>query len=238
MKVTTDQKNYTNNMLSTLIYYGRKQISVRWGAAQTGKDLLILLKKSRIPMITLTIGLLLGILLPAYISPLLAAHTNITPFPSIIAEFSPAMQPALNNVPIKTAKVASAMAQTIQDVPLKDVDILVNPAFSNYSTDFQTELLTHEYLHILQAEDTAIDIREFHQAVQIWFNDFSSGLPVSNGNYAKYYLYFELYSSGRYTLADYPVEEYAYIGTMLADGRQSDVPENLQAYYKGILNGE
>jgi len=44
----------------------------------------------------------------------------------------------------------------------------------------------------------------------------------SNGNYAKYYLYFELYSSGRYTLADYPVEEYAYIGTMLqTDGNRT-----------------
>jgi hypothetical protein len=36
----------------------------------------------------------------------------------------------------------------------------------------------------------------------------------------------------------YPQEEYAYIGTMISDGRQADVPANTQAYYKGILNCE
>jgi hypothetical protein len=93
----------------------------------------------------------------------------------------------------------------------------------------------------LQAEDPAINIQAFHQAVQLWFNDFNSGMPTPSGsgsNYTKYYLYFELYSSGRYTLSDYPREEYAYIGTMLAEGRQTDVPANIQAYYTGILNGE
>jgi len=59
-----------------------------------------------------------------------------------------------------------------------------------------------------------------------------------NSDYTKYYLYFELCSSGRYTFSDYPREEYAYIGTMLLDGRQADIPANIQAYYKGILNCE
>jgi hypothetical protein len=133
------------------------------------------------------------------------------------------------------------MAQTTEYVAPKNVDILVNPAFPTYSLLFQTELLTHEYLHILQAEDPNIDIDAFHQAVQLWFNNFNSGLPVSSGpdcNYTKYYLYFELYISGRYTLADHSREEYAYIGMMLADGRQADVPANIQAYYQGILNCE
>jgi hypothetical protein len=96
-------------------------------------------------------------------------------------------------------------------------------------------------LHILQAEDAAINIQAFHQAVQLWFNNFSSGMPVPSGldnNYTKYYLYFELYSSGRYALSDYLREEYAYIGTMLAEGRQADVPANIQGYYTGILNSE
>jgi hypothetical protein len=236
--MTTDRKNYLNKMFLPHVYRGGTRISVSWGAAQTKKDLLSLLKKSRIPVITLVIGLVAGIFLPAYISPLLAAHTSITPIPSVIAEFSPSAQAVLDNVPIKTAQVVSAVAQTSQDVPLNKVDILVNPVFPSYSLDFQTELMTHEYLHILQAENTAIDIQVFHSDVQLWFNDFSSGLPVPDGNYTKYYLYYELYSSGRYTRADYPVEEYAYIGTMLTEGRQSDVPANIQAYYKGILNGE
>ncbi len=236
--MTTDQMNSINKMSLPHVSHGGKRISFNWGAAQTRRDLLSLLKKSRIPAITMLIGLLAGIFLPAYISPILAAHINIAPIPSIIDQFSPDAQQVLNNVPIKTAKVVSAVAQTSLDVPLKNIDILVNPVFPSYSLNFQTELMTHEYLHILQAEDKAIDIQVFHGAVQLWFNDFSSGLPLSDANYTKYYLYYELYNSGRYTKADYPVEEYAYIGTMLTEGRQSDVPANIQAFYKGILNGE
>lgn len=203
--------------------------------------LTVIIRNIRIPLVTLAAGTLLGILLPAYISPMMVKHIKIAPIQSIISEFCPNQQQKLETIPIKTGDVVSAMAQTTQYVSLEKVDILVNPAFPTYALSFQTELLTHEYLHILQAEDPMIDIMAFHQAVQIWFNNFSSGLPVPSGpgcNYTKYYLYFELYNSGRYTLADYPREEYAYIGTMLANGRQGDVPANIQAYYKGILNGE
>jgi hypothetical protein len=87
----------------------------------------------------------------------------------------------------------------------------------------------------------AINIQAFHQAVQLWFNNFNSGMPIPSGfncNYNKYYLSFELYSSGRYNLSDYPKEEYAYIGTMLSEGRQADVPANIRAYYTGILKSE
>jgi len=201
----------------------------------------VIIRKARIPLVTLAAGILLGVLLSAFISPMLAAHVKIAPVQSIISEFCPNQQLILEDVPIKSGDVVSAVAQTTQYVSRKNVDILVNPAFSTYALSFQTELLTHEYLHILQAEDTSINIIAFHQAVQLWFNIFNSGLPVPSGtncNYTKYYLYFELYNSGRYTLADYPKEEYAYIGTMLAEGRQADVPANIQAYYKGILNCE
>ncbi|MGB8263420.1 MAG: hypothetical protein WCF70_05935, partial [Dehalococcoidales bacterium] len=211
-------------------------------AAHPAKNkITVIIRKARIPLVTLAAGILLGVLLPAYISPMLAAHVKIAPVQSIISEFCPNQQLILEDVPIKTGDVVSAVAQTTQYVSRKNVDILVNPAFSTYALSFQTELLTHEYLHILQAEDTSINIIAFHQAVQLWFNNFNSGLPVPSGtncNYTKYYLYFELYNSGRYTLADYPKEEYAYIGTMLAEGRQADVPANIQAYYKGILNCE
>jgi len=200
-----------------------------------------ILKKVRIPFVTLTVGIILGVSLPAYLSPMLVPHSRIKPIHSVISEFCPSVQSNLANVPIKTASVVSAMPQTTNFVRRSNVDILVNPAFSTYSLSFQTELLTHEYLHILQAEDPAINIQAFHQAVQLWFNNFSSGMPVPSGldnNYTKYYLYFELYSSGRYALSDYPREEYAYIGTMLAEGRQADVPANIQGYYTGILNSE
>ncbi len=196
------------------------------------------LLKVRLPLATLAIGILVVLFLTAYVSPKLNSQAKIRPIQSVIAEFCPNQKSNLENVPIKTGNVTSAVAQTTQVVPLKDVDVVVNHAFNTYSLDFQTELMTHEYLHILQAEDPAIDIQAFHQAVQLWFNDFSSGLPVPTGNYTKYYVYYELYSSGRYTLSDYPREEYAYIGTMLAEGRQADVPENIQVFYKGILNCE
>jgi len=207
----------------------------------TKNKISVIIRKARIPLVTLAAGILLGIFLPAYISPMLVGHEKIAPIQSIISEFCPNQQLILEEVPIKTGDVVSAMAQTTQYVSPKNVDILVNPAFPTYALSFQTELLTHEYLHILQAEDTNIDINAFHQAVQLWFNNFNSGLPVPSGtdcNYTKYYLYFELYNSGRYTLADYPREEYAYIGTMLAEGRQADVPANIQAFYNGILNCE
>lgn len=198
-------------------------------------------KRARIPFVTLAAGVVLGVLLPAYISPIFVVHSRIEPMQSVINEFCPDVQSNIANVPIKTGSVVSAMVEASNFVRGSNVEILVNPGFSNYSLAFQTELMTHEYLHVLQAEDTAIDIQAFHQAVQLWFNDFSSGVPTPSGtgsNYTKYYLYFELYSSGRYTLADYPREEYAYIGTMLTEGRQTDVPANIQAYYTGILNGE
>jgi hypothetical protein len=195
-----------------------------------------ILLKIRLPLTTMAIGILVGVFLTAYISPIMETRNKIVPIQSVITQFCPSEQSNLENVPIKTGNVVSAMAQTTQVVPLNDVDIVVSHAFTTYSLDFQTELMTHEYLHILQAEDTAIDIQAFHQAVQLWFNDFNSGLPVPTDNYTKYYVYYELYSSGRYTLSDFPREEYAYIGTMLAEGRLTDVPENIQAYYRGILN--
>ena len=145
-------------------------------------------------------------------------------------------QPTLENVPIKTGYVASATAQTVEFVPLKDVDILVNPAFPTYSLSFQTELMTHEYLHILQAEDSAINIQAFHQAVQLWFNNSIYGLPVPSSNYTKYYVDFELYSSGRYTLSDYPREEYAYIGTMLEEGNKRMFLQIFRHITKGFSN--
>ncbi len=219
---------------------GNGKLGLYYGATHPKKKkLTVIIRKIRIPLITLVTGILVGVLLLAYISPILVTYVKIAPIQSVISEFCPNQQLILEEIPVKTGAVVSAMAQTSEYVSPKNVDILVNPASPTYALSFQTELLTHEYLHILQAEDRNIDINAFHQAVQLWFNNFNSGLPVPAGqgcNYTKYYLYFELYNSGRYTLADYPREEYAYIGTMLADGRQAEVPVNIQAYYEGILN--
>jgi hypothetical protein len=212
--------------------------SVKGDSCRKHGDLYTLLLKARLPLAAMVLGILMGLFLPAYIPSGIIAHEKIAPVQSVITEFSPDLQTALENIPIKTGNTVSAMARTVQFVPLKDVDIIVNPAFESYSASFQKELLTHEYLHIVQAEDSAIDIQAFHQAVQLWFNNFSSGLPVPAGNYTKYYLYFELYSAPRYSISDYPIEEYAYIGTMLAFGRQADIPANIRAYYRGILNGQ
>jgi len=164
----------------------------------------------------------------------------IQPIPSVILNFNSESQSRLRNVPIWTNPfVTSTIAQTVAVVPLSKVKILVSTWFPRYALTFQTELLVHEYLHVLQAEDKNIDIQAFHRAVQVWFNDMASGLPTTTGNYTKYYLTFNLYGNPkRYKEDAYPEEEYAYIGTMLSRGgkRLDEIPANIKAYYKGILN--
>ena len=182
--------------------------------------------KYRIAGITLIVGFVFGWLLSAFVYP------SIIPTQSIIQEFTPQSQVILEQTPIiKCRNVMSGEA-----ILSPFVKVLVSPYYPTFSDKFKAELMTHEYLHILQARDKSIDIQEFHQAVQLWFNDFSQGLPTTRGNYTKFYLWFDLYNSGRYNIKDYPVEEYAYIGTMLSRGRTHDIPANIQAYYKGILN--
>ena len=184
--------------------------------------------KYKIALITLIVGMVCGWVLSAFI------FTSIKPTLSILDNFTPQAQDIITKTPIiKNYAVISG-----ESILQPFVKVLVSPYFPAFSDKFKTELLTHEYLHILQAEDKSINIQEFHETVQLWFNDFSQGLPTPSGNYTKYYLWFDLYKSERYNVKDYPREEFAYIGTMLAKGRQSDIPANIQAYYKGILNNE
>jgi hypothetical protein len=163
---------------------------------------------------------------------------KISPVVVAIANFVIEKQDRLRSIPIWTNPfIQSAESETVNDVPLSEVRIYVNPSFPTFSIPFQNELITHEYLHVLQAEDKDIDINKFHEIVKVWFDDPLQGLPTPDGNYTKYYLLHDLYGSGRYKIGDYPIEEYAYIGTMISNfgGRSFDVPENIRIYYVGIL---
>jgi hypothetical protein len=172
-------------------------------------------------------------------------NKQIQPIESVIDSFNPESQVRLRNVPIWTSPfVQTAMAQTVVQVPLSKVMMRVNPKFPTFSLNFQTELYTHEYLHILQAEKKSIDILAFHNDMQTWFNDPASGLPTNKtgGNYVKYYVWYDLYTSKntngtpRYKVSDYPIEEFAYIGTQLIYWKRLIlVPANIQLYYKGIM---
>ena len=184
--------------------------------------------KYRIAGIALIVGLVFGWVLSAFVYP------SIIPTQSVIQEFTPQAQAVLEQTKI----IANYNVMSGEAILYPFVKVLASPYYSTFSDAFKTELMTHEYLHILQARDKSIDIKAFHQSVQLWFSDFSQGLPTTRGNYTKYYLWYDLYNSGRYALSDYPREEFAYIGTMLAKGRQADVPADIQAYYKGILNNE
>lgn len=162
-------------------------------------------------------------------------NKQIDPIESVILNFAPLVQKRLRNIPIWTSPfVKTAMAQTVKQVPFDKVKIRVNPKFSNYSESFKAELLTHEYLHCLQAE-IDIGIEAFHRDVQTWY----ISRPPTEYNYIAHTLEFQIYNSGRYKLKDYPIEEYAYIGTVLTWGgaRLKELPESIKAYYSNILKG-
>jgi hypothetical protein len=65
-------------------------LDIHQGVTQPKKNKLkVIIRKVRIPLVTLAAGILLGILLPSYISPMLVPHVKVAPIQSIISEFCP-----------------------------------------------------------------------------------------------------------------------------------------------------
>ena len=78
-----------NQLYTFQIYHGRTIESTKIEPNQVKSRLLKILLKARLPFATLTIGVLLGVFLPAYISPIIITQVKIAPIQSVIAEFSP-----------------------------------------------------------------------------------------------------------------------------------------------------
>ena len=160
--------------------------------------------------------------------------------------------------------------RTVADSPFMDTYLGrgMTPDDSVFSRSFKRELLTHEFLHMVE-DHYRLDMSAFFAMVKEWYLDPEYGRPnavgTSEGRYPdqnrmKYLLWFNLYDqkgdlesdtrwhdmgySERYADTTPGVEEFAYIGTRLADEIDSsthastimELPENIKTYYQGILN--
>ena len=154
--------------------------------------------------------------------------------------FAPERQARLNALPIvPDPSVMTGMAQTTRFVAPEAVNIRISTKWMTFRFDFRVNLLIHEILHILEAE-SGLDIGAFYKDVQEWFNNnLDSGWPTPDSNYVKYTLKFQLYSGTQpqYAQTKPGVEEFAYIGTLLAlDSKyRAEVSPAVLKYYGGIL---
>jgi hypothetical protein len=145
----------------------------------------------------------------------------------------------LETIPIQTRyDIQSSMALTCLNVPANQVQILVSTEFSTFSQSFQNDLLLHEYLNIIGAKQ--VNLAQFNTELQAWYIDPTYGTNSCDSNYFKYTLYYNLYQSNgiQESQSDKMIDQYAFVGVTLNDYPQlaSQLPVNLQAYYKGVLN--
>jgi hypothetical protein len=163
--------------------------------------------------------------------------TLITPIMSVIKQFNQSLQPYLETIPIQTRNdIRTSMALTVLNVHLSQVKILVNPNFLTFSKDFQEQLLTHEYLNILGAEKINLD--DFNDDLQEWYNNPNYGEPTPESNYFKYTLYFNLYSRNPWqSPLNEKIDQFAFVGDVLNGYPylSSQITPTLQVYYHGIL---
>ena len=206
------------------------------------------MKRVLIALGILITGILIGVAIPVYAVPLFQTvqkstqpQLTIQPVQSVIDEFNPSLQPMLETIPIQTRyDIRSSMALTCLDVPANQVQILVSPDFSTFSQAFQNDLLLHEYLNIIGAKQ--VNLSQFNTDLQAWYNDPTYGTNSCGDNYFKYTLSYNLYnapSNGIHeSTLDEKIDQYAFIGVTLNDEPQlaSQLPSNIQAYYKGVLN--
>ena len=206
------------------------------------------MKRVLIALGILITGILIGVAIPVYAVPLFQTvqkstqpQLTIQPVQSVIDEFNPSLQPMLETIPIQTRyDIRSSMALTCLDVPANQVQILVSPDFSTFSQAYQNDLLLHEYLNIIGAK--YINLTQFNTDLQAWYNDPTYGTNSCGDNYFKYILSYNLYnapSNGIHeSTLDEKIDQYAFIGETLNDEPQlaSQLPSNIQAYYKGVLN--
>ena len=204
------------------------------------------MKRVLIALGILITGILIGVAIPVYAVPLFQTvqkstqpQLTIQPVQSVIDEFNSSLQPMLETIPIQTRyDIRSSMALTCLDVPANQVKILVSPDFSTFSQAFQNDLLLHEYLNIIGAK--YINLTQFNENLQTWYNDLNYGTNSCDSNYFKYTLYYNLYQPDgiQESQSNKMIDQYAFIGETLNDNPQlvSQLPSNIQAYYKGVLN--
>ncbi len=169
-----------------------------------------------------------------------------TSAPDVSAYFSPVSNGQLKEIPIyKSRRVLTAMTYNSTYVPHGYEFVAVNANWGNpdlFPEIFQTSLMVHEYLHILEPL-FGIDLPAFASTVRDWYLDPATGDPhpvrSEGGNYVKYTLRYNLYDEGT---RHYPedrvlgVEEFAYIGEAIAWGEGHYLPESIIDYYDGILS--
>ena len=206
------------------------------------------MKRVLIALGILITGILIGVAIPVYAVPLFQTvqkstqpQLTIQPVQSVIDEFNPSLQPMLETITISTRyDIQSSMALTCLNVPANQVQILVSPEFSTFSQSYQNDLLLHEYLNIIGAKQ--VNLSQFNTDLQAWYNDPTYGTNSCGDNYFKYTLSYNLYnapSNGIHeSTLDEKIDQYAFIGVTLNDEPQlaSQLPSNIQAYYKGVLN--
>ena len=168
----------------------------------------------------------------------ISRERNATVLKSVFEVFSPSLKSFLTSVPI----VFDSSADTAKAYPTKGY-IGVGPDWDNtvrqskhrriyeqrgmnlddpvFMHRFKTDLLIHEFLHILQVHQ-GIDIRLCYEAVAQWYIDLRYGLPSPNAavyasmtgdkrpdylaiNRIKYILWHDLYNYQR--LSDVPQDE-------------------------------
>ena len=166
------------------------------------------------------------------------------PIDEVLEYFNEEWVERLRDVPIyKIWEVRTALCYNTRYVDKDDVFIGVSCSWDDpetFSDDFKKRLLAHEYLHIIESE-IPIDLTEFHDAVLKWYNDpqFGEPTPVYAGNYVKYILSYWLYDNEWDVYSDKKdgIEEFAYIGAAIIDGRSSEVADYILDYYQGIFGG-
>jgi hypothetical protein len=184
----------------------------------------------------------------------ISQERNASVLKSVFEVFDPSLRSFLTSVPI----VLDSSADTAKAYPAKGY-IGVSPDWDNtvhqsryraiyeqrgmkpedpvFMHRFKTDLLIHEFLHILQAHQR-IDSHLCYEAVVRWYRDPRYGIPSPTGMVDVWHeLYNYLKSSDvpqdeswknmqygeRYRLAEKGVEEFAYIGQdILSSGSSSE----------------
>ena len=193
----------------------------------------------------------------------ISRESNADVLKNVLEVFDPALRPFLMSVPI----IFDSSANTAKSYPAKGY-IAVSPDWDNtvlqsdrraiyeqrgmrpedpvFAQRFKTDLLIHEFLHVLQVHQ-GIDHRLCYTAIERWYKDPQYGIPSPNGkaaqlafNRIKYVVWYQLYNYRklsevphdgswknmryveRYRWAKRGVEEFAYVGeAILSTGSAS-----------------
>lgn len=194
---------------------------------------------------------------------LLIDESNRPIIEEALSKFDPGMREYLASIPVFYGNVRTARAQTTYYTKPGREHILVSrdwdkkygesrhwkryykyydvsPEAPAFSRPFKLKLLVHEYLHHAEAKKNS-DIQVFSNKVHEWYLDPSWGEPLSDHNYQKYTLFWNLYrpeSLSSPSKRGPGEQEFAYIGEQIASDskkRLEELPSQIIEYYRGIL---